>query len=212
MQAMSLQVDKDNGNPPASNGPVAPEVFNQELQLLFQRIAEQDESALAALYERTSKLVFGLLLRMLKDTATAQEVLVNAYTQLLRRGALYDYKRSTALAWLISIVRSCAMEKLLSESASQEPVELPEPLNLASSQVANYDEYAPISVPRKLVWSILDKLSTKQRQVVELAYFSCLSQSEIAEQLGQPVELVKMHLHAGMLKLRDQLKLARGVL
>jgi RNA polymerase sigma-70 factor (ECF subfamily) len=206
MQAMSLQVDKDNGNPPASNGPVAPEVFNQELQLLFQRIAEQDESALAALYERTSKLVFGLLLRMLKDTATAQEVLVNAYTQLLRRGALYDYKRSTALAC------SCAMEKLLSESASQEPVELPEPLNLASSQVANYDEYAPISVPRKLVWSILDKLSTKQRQVVELAYFSCLSQSEIAEQLGQPVELVKMHLHAGMLKLRDQLKLARGVL
>jgi RNA polymerase sigma-70 factor (ECF subfamily) len=131
--------------------------------------------------------------------------LVNAYTELLKRAALYDYKRSTALAWFISVVRSCAIKKLLTENASQEPELLTGAVNLSSSPIANYFEDAPASVPSKLA-----ELATEQRQVIELAYFSGLSQSEIAERLGQPVEMVKMHLRTGMFKLRDQLKLAQG--
>ena len=204
---MSAQANKVKSNSQFLTGSIEPAIPNQELQRLFSRMADGDESAMAELYDGTNRLAFGLLVRMLGDVAIAEEILVTAYMEIWRRAPSYESEGGTAFGWLIGVVRSCAVEKVRSESARPKHEELPEPLNRASPLVEEHDADA---AAQRLRGPLLDELSPEENQVVELAYFSCLRQSEISERLGQPIELVARHVRAGMLKLRDRLKLVQG--
>jgi len=180
-------------------------VRDQELISLVQRIAKGDQAALAALYDGTNRLVYGLILRVLGDSSTAEEVLLDVYTQVWRQAASYDTGRGSPLAWLTTIARSRAIDRLRSGWQDQQRKE---PLDLLTDRetgVANPEEMTVASERQRFVRSALALLSPEQREVIELAYYGGLSHSEIAIKLNQPLGTVKTRTRLGMMKLRDAL-------
>ena len=173
---------------------------------LIRKIAEGDQSALATLYDATNRLIFGLIVRILGDRATAEEVLLDVYSQVWRQAANYDRKRGAPLAWFMTIARSRAIDRLRAGKKEQQSKEPLDSIGEVKDVKLSPEEDTAISERKKLVRSALDKLSPEQREVIELAYYSGLSHSEIATQLGQPLGTVKTRTRLGMIKLREMLK------
>jgi len=180
-------------------------VRDQELISLVQRIAKGDQTALAALYDGTNRLIYGLILRVLGDGGTAEEVLLDVYTQVWRQAASYDTGRGSPLAWLTTIARSRAIDRLRSGWQDQQRKE---PLDLLTDRetgAASPEEMTVASERQRFVRAALASLSPEQREVIELAYYGGLSHSEIAAKLNQPLGTVKTRTRLAMMKLRDAL-------
>ena len=90
------------------------DVRDQDWAALIERMAGGDEYALQTFYDRSSRLVFGLLLRILNDAGLAEEVLLDVYMQVWRQAAKYDRARGKTLAWVVTIARSRAIDRLRS--------------------------------------------------------------------------------------------------
>lgn len=178
---------------------------DQEWITLIQRIADGDQAALATLYDTTSRLVYGLILRVLSDTNTAEEVLLDVYTQVWRQATNYDTQRGTPLAWLTTIARSRAIDRLRSGWQDQQRKESLESLGDAPTSAASPEEMTVASERQRFVRAALESLSPEQREVIELAYYAGLSHSEIAAKLNQPLGTVKTRTRLGMIKLREAL-------
>ncbi|MGH9766511.1 MAG: sigma-70 family RNA polymerase sigma factor [Blastocatellia bacterium] len=178
---------------------------DQDLISLVQRVATGDQSALAALYDTTNRLVYGLVLRVLGDASSAEEVLLDVYTQVWRQAASYDTNRGAPLAWLTTIARSRAIDRLRSGWQDQRRKEPLEVLGDAMADGASPEEMTVASERQKFVREALNSLTPEQREVIELAYYSGLSHSEIAAKLNQPLGTVKTRTRLGMMKLREAL-------
>lgn len=173
---------------------------------LIKRLADGDQSALTELYDATSRLVFGLILRVVGDRATAEEVVLDVYTQVWRQAASYDTTRGAPLAWIMTIARTRGIDRLRSGKYDLQNKESLDAIGEARSNTASPEETTVLSERRQLVRSALDLLSAEQREVIELAYYSGLSHSEIALRLNQPLGTVKTRTRLGMMKLRDTLR------
>jgi len=178
---------------------------DQELTALVGQVAAGDQSALATLYDTTNRLVYGLVLRVLRDASTAEEVLLDVYTQVWRQAASYDTGRGTPLAWLTTIARSRAIDRLRSGWQDQQRKEPLESLGEAPASAASPEDLTVASERQRFVRTALETLSPEQREVIELAYYSGLSHSEIAAKLNQPLGTVKTRTRLGMMKLREAL-------
>ncbi len=179
---------------------------DQDWAALINRVASGDQSALTTLYDSTSRLVFGLVLRVVTDRSSAEEVLLDVYTQVWRQASTYDSKRGAPLAWLLTIARTRGIDKLRSGKNEHQRKESLDAIGEVSSNTAGPEADTVTSERRQLVRSALEKLSAEQREVIELAYYSGLSHSEIALRLGQPLGTVKTRTRLGMMKLRDMLR------
>ncbi|MFN0108857.1 MAG: sigma-70 family RNA polymerase sigma factor [Blastocatellia bacterium] len=178
---------------------------DQELISLVQRIVQNDQSALATLYDTTNRLAYSLILRVLNDASAAEEVLLDVYTQVWRQAANYDTGRGSPLAWLMTIARTRAIDRLRSgwqDRQRKEPLDL---LNDRETTAASPEEATVSSETQRFVRTALKSLSPEQREVIELAYYSGLSHSEIATKLNQPLGTVKTRTRLGMMKLREAL-------
>ena len=186
---------------------------NNELLLLIKGVMDQDQHAMARLYDATSRLVYGLVLRIVGDPSAAEEVLVDVYMQAWRQASRYSEDRGSPMAWLTTIARSRALDRLRSGSQDKQRSQ---PLELVGHQTASIgaDHAAMASELQKIVHRALDSLSPEQREVIELAYYRGLSHREIATELGQPLGTVKTRTRLGMIKLREMLKplTAEGIL
>lgn len=178
---------------------------DQDWAALIKGVAEGDQTALATLYDASSRVVFGLVLRVVGERSTAEEVLLDVYTQAWRQAALYDKKRGTPLAWLMTIARSRAIDRLRSGKHDKYNKESLENAGDIVSKGLSPEEATVNSERQKIVRSALQTLSPEQREVIELAYYSGLSHSEIAARLDQPLGTVKTRTRLGMLKLREML-------
>ena len=178
---------------------------DQELISVVQKIAKGDQTALATLYDATNRLAYGLILRVLGDASSAEEVLLDVYTQIWRQAANYDTSRGGPLSWLMTIARSRAIDRLRSgwqDRQRKEPLDL---LNDRETDAASPEETTAASERRKFVRAALGSLAPEQREVIELAYYGGLSHSEIAAKLNQPLGTVKTRTRLGMMKLREAL-------
>jgi RNA polymerase sigma-70 factor (ECF subfamily) len=178
---------------------------DQDLISLVQRVATGDQAALAALYDTTNRLVYGLVLRVLGDASSAEEVLLDVYTQVWRQAASYDINRGGPLAWLTTIARSRAIDRLRSGWQDQQRKEPLDALGDAPAAAASPEEMTVASERQRFVREALSSLTPEQREVIELAYYSGLSHSEIATKLNQPLGTVKTRTRLGMMKLREAL-------
>jgi RNA polymerase sigma-70 factor (ECF subfamily) len=179
---------------------------NQDLVALIGRVAAGEQSALTAIYDATNRLVFGLILRIVVDRATAEEVLLDVYTQVWRQAASYDVSRGVPLAWVMTIARSRAIDRVRAGRSDQQRKEPLEAIGEVSDAGVSPEEASVYSERQRLVRSALATLVPEQREVIELAYYSGLSHSEIALKLGQPLGTVKTRTRLGMMKLRDMLR------
>jgi RNA polymerase sigma-70 factor (ECF subfamily) len=178
---------------------------SSDLVALIKRVADRDQQAMARLYDTTSRLVSGLIARIVGDASAVEEVLVDVYMQAWRQASRYSEERGSPMAWLTTIARSRALDRVRSGAQEQRRRQ---PLDLASQHVTSggADDAALASEVRTVVQRALDLLSAEQREVIELAYYGGLSHSEIALRLGQPLGTVKTRTRLGMTKLRAELK------
>lgn len=183
----------------------AQRVGDQDWTKLISAIASGDQAAMGTLYDATSRVVFGLALRILNDRATAEEVMLDVYTQVWRQAGSYDLQRGSAMAWLMTIARSRAIDRLRSgwqDRQRREPLEI---VGDARASSSSPEENTEISERRALVRQALGSISPEQRELIEMAYYGGLSHSEIALQTNLPLGTVKTRIRLGMLKLREML-------
>jgi RNA polymerase sigma-70 factor (ECF subfamily) len=178
----------------------------QERLTLIRRIATGDQSALADLYDTMSRQVYGLVIRIVSDSGAAEEVTLEVFTQVWRQASLYDLSRGTPSAWLCTLARSRAIDRLRSgaqERRRAEPIESVS--STAAADGADPEATAADSERRARVQTALEQLPAEQREAIELAYFGGFSHSEIAERLGQPLGTVKTRIRLAMVRLREAL-------
>jgi len=166
-----------------------------------RRIAAADHDALAALYDATNRLIYGMALRILENPADAEEVTLDIYTQVWRSASTFDERRGSVIAWLMTMARSRAIDRL---RAGGHRSRREEPLMALDGAAAVRPPMQP-GVGRE-VHAALKTLAPEQREAIELAYWYGYSHSELAARLGQPLGTVKTRIRTGMMKLRSQLE------
>ena len=170
--------------------------------LLMKRIAAQDESALAAIYDRHAAGVFSLLRRMLRDEAAAEDIQQDVFFHLWEIAARFDPERGTVKAWLLVMARNRAISFLRQRpETDSDHVEV----RVASSALPQDITAAHSELVRR-IRSILDRLAPEQSAVFELAYFDGMTHAEIADRTGQPLGTVKSRLRSALSILRQELQ------
>lgn len=168
-------------------------------------MAEGDESALALLYDASSRLVYGLALRILGEAGAAEEVTLDVYLQVWKQANRFDVARGKVSTWLMTITRSRAIDKLRTKPQETAQSASLEAVAEIESDNPDPEESAAVAQQQAQVRKALSALSEEQRQAIELAFFSGLSQSEIALKLNEPLGTIKTRIRNGMLKLRELL-------
>jgi RNA polymerase sigma-70 factor (ECF subfamily) len=163
-------------------------------------IQSREDSALAALYDASSSVLFGLALRMLGDRGDAEEVALDVYKYVWRSAASFDGARGTVAAWLIMLVRSRCVDRIRLRD-SRERAEEPARQRRTVSPPDPVEAHQAAEIRRSL-----STLPPEQAELIELAYFSGFSHSELAERTGLPLGTIKTRLRLGMARLRDLLK------
>ena len=174
------------------------------------QVAQGDESALARLYDASSRLVYGLALRILGEAGAAEEVTLDVYLQVWRQADRFDAARGRVSTWLMTMARSRAIDKLRARPQELSESETLEVVVETQSAVPGPEQSAALAQQQAQVRKALERLSGEQRQAIELAFFSGLSQSEIALKLNEPLGTIKTRIRNGMLKLRELLHPYQG--
>lgn len=171
---------------------------------LITNIARGDSTALAELYDTHSTMVYSLALRIVKTPVDAEEVVQEVFAQAWRQAARYDAARATVAGWLVMMTRARALDALRARAArpdASRPVavpDLPAPTMDQESAVITGEAIARVR-------DALNTLDDSFRQPIELAYYSGLSQSEIAARLQQPLGTIKTRMRTALSRLRDAL-------
>jgi RNA polymerase sigma-70 factor (ECF subfamily) len=169
----------------------------------MRRIASGDEAALGALYDASSRLVYGLALRILGDAGTAEDVTLDVYMQVWRQAGRFDPARGRVSTWLLTMARSRAIDRLRDSQLQHSKHETLEVLADFEGGEPDPEESAAMAQKRARVQVALNSLTPDQRRAISLAFFGGLSQTEIASKLNEPLGTVKTRIRSGMLKLRE---------
>jgi RNA polymerase sigma-70 factor (ECF subfamily) len=166
---------------------------------LIARCAAGDEGALASLYDRYGRSAYGLALRILRDPSLAEDAVQEGFLAAWRGAPRFDAARAKASTWLLSLVHHKAVDLVRREEArpAQPTAEVPE--REAGDDVSRTVLHG---FERRRIDAALDRLSTPQREVLVLAYFDGLSQTELADRLGEPLGTIKSRTHAALARLR----------
>ena len=171
-------------------------------EALLSLVASSDDQALAELYDRFGRVAYGLALRILRDEALAQDAVQEAFLAVWRSADRFLAERAKASTWILTLVHRRAVDLVRREERRRgEPLEsAPEPVSSATAE----DE-ATLDFQRRVVQEALKRLPVEQREALELGYYGGLTQSEVAERLGQPLGTIKSRMFAGLSRLRDLL-------
>jgi RNA polymerase sigma-70 factor (ECF subfamily) len=176
-----------------------------DLAALLARVARGDMNALAALYDQTVPMVHGLVLRILGEASTAEEVTADVFVQVWQRALDYDPRRGPALPWVLLLARSRALDRRRTGVVARTRTE---PLDAAAELPApdpGPHARAEAAERRRLVIRAIATLPPDQRTALELAYYRGLSHAEIAAAISEPLGTVKTRIRTAMIRLRSVL-------
>jgi RNA polymerase sigma-70 factor (ECF subfamily) len=168
---------------------------------LIQRTGTGDEEAFAALYRRHARPVFGLALRRLGDSGRAEDAVQDTFASVWRSARTYRPERGVGSAWLYTVARNTIVDsaRAAGEPSVAEPPELPSP-------ELGPDARAESTWTQWRVHQAIAQLPERQRRVIELLYWSDLSQSQVAELVGLPLGTVKTRTRSALLRLAKLLE------
>jgi RNA polymerase sigma-70 factor, ECF subfamily len=175
---------------------------------LVARIAEGDGHALETLYDRYSRVVYSFSLRMLADTNSAEDLTQEVFLRLWRQGGSYQHSRGAFLTWLLSVTHNMAIDEI--RRRKRRPVAVDgadddQTLSALPDTRTDVENAAWLTSLHAIVREALQDIPQSQRHAIELAYFSGLTQREIAERLNEPLGTIKTRMRLGLLKLRERL-------
>ena len=171
---------------------------------LVTRMQHRDPKALAELYDRYGRVTFSLIVRIVRDAGTAEDLVQETFMRVWNRVHGFDAQKGSIGPWLLAVARNRAIDYLRSAAGrDRNAVEFEE-----TDHPALYCDMEPELLTKdkvRRVKTAVEKLSPNYRQVIELAYFEGLSQTEMAERMGQPLGTVKTWVRAALKTLRDEL-------
>ena len=183
-------------------------VSEKEWADLVQCIAAGDQSALRALYERTHRLVFTLMVRITDNRETAEELTLDVFHGVWQRAAAYDAENGTVVGWIMNQARSRAIDRVRFDQRKKRVNPHPdEPLSTTSPP--GPQEAFGVREQAQRVREALKLLTPDERNAIEIAFFSGRTHAETAAHLDQPLGTVKTRIRSGLRKLRQALSETR---
>jgi len=182
---------------------------NPEVSLdatLVNRLLQKDVTAFEQLYDRHSRAVYGLVLRILQQAGTAEEVVQDVFLQLWRNAAQYDSSRGPLVPWLFTLARNRALDTLRLKSERQRRREDQTEEFPSVVSAPEYEKQLDEKRRAEKVRALMASLNPQQKKAIELAYFEGLSHSEIAASLKEPLGTVKSWIRNGLLRLKEGLQ------
>jgi RNA polymerase sigma-70 factor (ECF subfamily) len=184
------------------------EPSGESLENLLGCIRGGDERALEALYDATSRRVFGLALRILSDRGAAEETTLDVYTQVWHAAQGYREERGSVLAWMLAMTRYRAIDRLRASQAREPVAAGAAPGDLVDA-TPRPDAAAGAGERQRRVHAALGRIPAEQRQALTAAFFGGQSHAQIAAALHLPLGTVKRRIRNGLAKLRDLLETQR---
>ncbi|HEY3462022.1 MAG TPA: sigma-70 family RNA polymerase sigma factor [Gaiellaceae bacterium] len=178
--------------------PPSPDASDAEL---LARVGERDRDAFELLYGRYVRPVFSLALRRLGDRGHAEDAVQEAFAAIWRSASTYRPERGAAGGWIYTVARNAIVDRLRRNGPTVD-AELPE---LAAVEPGPAQQAEASDVAWR-VHRALEELQPREREVIELAYWSGMSQTEVAEYLGLPLGTVKTRTRSGLAKLATVLE------
>jgi RNA polymerase sigma-70 factor, ECF subfamily len=179
-------------------------VFAEGDAELVRRLQKRDPQALGELYDKYGRLAFSLIYRIVRDVGTAEDLVQETFLRVWNRSQGFDADRGALGGWLLAVARNRAIDYLRSAGGKMrnavelEETEHPSLYMDLEKEVLNSDRTRHLR-------EAMEKLTPNQRSAIELAYFEGLSQTEIAERLGQPLGTVKTWVRMALKNLREAL-------
>jgi RNA polymerase sigma factor (sigma-70 family) len=189
-----------------AGAPPQPAASEAQLQAWIRRVIRQDEAAFALLYDACVSRIYGLTLRITRNAALAEEVTEDTFWQVWREAPRFDPGRGTAMAWMLTVARSRALDSL----RARDPAELVEDAaELADAHTAQHGA-SPLDLLNATqtdhaLHDALAQLDPQPRQMIALAFFKGLTHDEIATHTGMPLGTVKSHIRRGLATLKTLL-------
>ena len=176
---------------------------------LLARVVKGDQQAFSQIYDHSSTLLFTLAVRILGNREEAAELLQDVYLEVWRKVSRYDIGRGTPIAWLVTLTKSRAIDRLRARASrgyrTTNPLEAGTAAQMADPGPSPLETQADQEL-RMAVGTAVGDLPQAQQQAIELAYYEGLSHTEIAARLNQPLGTVKTRIKLGMSKLRESLR------
>jgi len=171
---------------------------------MVRSIAAGDQLALHSIYEKTHRIVFTLIMRIIKNRETAEEVTLDVFHDVWRRASTYDPANGSVVGWVMNQARSRAIDRLRYEQRKKRVHNETGPFGNGNAaedpqNAFRFDERS------RLLRNALDTLNPEERQAIEIAFFSELTYREAAARLNQPLGTVKSRIRSGLGKLRGAL-------
>ena len=195
------------GEGPVSSNDTSGAASSTDEELLVA-VAGGDRTAFATLFDRYARIVHGVAVAVIRDPSMAEEVAQEVLVEVWRIAIRFDPDRGSARAWLTTMAHRRAIDRVRSERSSRDRTDrigrrdLPLPYD-------DVTERAEVSHDHEQVRAALHRLTERQRQVVDLAYFEGYTYREVAEILDAPLGTIKTRMRDGLIRLRSELEVSR---
>lgn len=194
---------------------MVPRLKHADEVALLRRVAQKDAQALQQLYDQYARLVYSLVYRIVGKQEDAEDLLQEVFLLVWEKAKYFDESKGNVYSWLVALSRNRAIDKTRSEkNLRTKSRKLTAESQVIESSVHTLQktplDAAVMSQRAALVEEAMHDISEEQREVIMLAYFGGLSQSEIAQELELPLGTVKTRIRQGMLKLQGALSRRLG--
>jgi RNA polymerase sigma-70 factor (ECF subfamily) len=174
------------------------------LSPIIEHCARGDEAAFALLYDELAGLVYGIVLKVVRNPALAEEVTQEVFTEVWRQAPRHDRKRGSVRSWVATIAHRRAVDRVRSEQAARHREER-EAAGATVDLTYEVEEAVGNEMERQRVRQALQSLTEVQRDAVELAYYGGYTYREVAVVLDVPEGTVKTRIRDGLIRLRDEI-------
>jgi RNA polymerase sigma-70 factor (ECF subfamily) len=174
------------------------------LATLLAEVASGDKSAFAKLYGLTSRKLFGVALRILRDRAAAEDIVQEVYVRIWRNAASFDLKLASPIAWMASIVRHCTIDTLRKQKL--ETTEFCDESARVEAEAIDPTEEIDMAQRRAVAFAAMRKMDPAKRDLILLAYVREQSRDSLARTFGVPTGTIKTNLRRSLLELRQSMQ------
>ena len=186
----------------------APESDDRTVELdLLARITKRERAAFEQLYTRYSNILYATAMKFLKEDADAQDVVQDVFIQIWDKAKLYDPAKGKPLTWALTMTRNRSIDRIRAIQRRTRLRDDFEKETVADESAGIREALSGVDASERtqILRDAVGRLSPEQRKVIDLAFFGGLTQSEIANRLGEPLGTVKARARRGLMKLKELL-------